>query len=188
MREDIRVLLAATQNAHGLPTLWSVHEEVAVVKSILPPSAILGEPDDDSHDVDIRSVEGTTVSLTDDMKDQQAREERARRKRNLEQRDDKYARDSTVDVVLSQFALADVVHLACHGVTDREDPLHSGFRLADNVIAIRDLMRLRLKKPLLAYLSACETARGLDMLSEEAFHLSSAMLFTGFSSVIGTLW
>jgi hypothetical protein len=76
---------------------------------------------------------------------------------------------------------------ACHGMEDRRDPLHSGFRLADGMINVRKLMRLKLDKPLLAYLGACDTAKGLIM-AEEAFHLCSAMLFTGFRSVVGTMW
>jgi CHAT domain-containing protein len=46
-------------------------------------------------------------------------------------------------------------------------------------------MGLRLPSSVFAFLSACETAKGS---SQQGVHLSTAMLFCGFRSVIGTLW
>jgi CHAT domain-containing protein len=40
----------------------------------------------------------------------------------------------------------------------------------------------------LAFLSACETAMGDDILPEEAVHLAAGMLAIGYRSVIGTMW
>lgn len=49
-------------------------------------------------------------------------------------------------------------------------------------------MELDLSKAFLAVLSACETAKGDSTQPDQAVHLAAAMLFTGFSSVIATLW
>jgi len=39
-----------------------------------------------------------------------------------------------------------------------------------------------------AYLSACHTTVGDEESLDEAIHLASAMQFSGFRSVIGTMW
>jgi CHAT domain-containing protein len=97
-------------------------------------------------------------------------------------------RDNTSREVYSRLSEANIVHLACHGGQDYENPLQSGFSLGNGRITVRDLTGLRLDKAFLAFLSACETAKGLSVLPEEAFHLCAAMLYTGFRSVIGTMW
>jgi CHAT domain-containing protein len=181
------VLLAATKSASGLPTLWNVHEELAVIKSIVPSSAVLDVTHDDRENVDVGKDDDPIADATKDKLTDKERQE-AMRKRDVRTRDrHHYGPDSTVDDILAHLPRADIVHLACHGMEDWRDPLHSGFRLADGMINVRKLMRLKLDKPLLAYLGACDTAKGLIM-AEEAFHLCSAMLFTGFKSVVGTMW
>ncbi|KDN40552.1 hypothetical protein RSAG8_08024, partial [Rhizoctonia solani AG-8 WAC10335] len=40
----------------------------------------------------------------------------------------------------------------------------------------------------LAFLSACQTATGDEMLPDEAIHLASGMLMAGYRSVIATMW
>jgi CHAT domain-containing protein len=97
-------------------------------------------------------------------------------------------RDNTSNEIYAQLPDANIVHFACHGIQDSADPLRSGFSLGDGRITVRDLTGLRLDKAFLAFLSACETAKGLSVLPEEAFHLCATMLYTGFRSVIGTMW
>jgi CHAT domain-containing protein len=50
------------------------------------------------------------------------------------------------------------------------------------------MSKLSLPHAELAYLSACQTATGVDELSEEAVHLTAGMLSAGYCGVIGTLW
>jgi CHAT domain-containing protein len=50
------------------------------------------------------------------------------------------------------------------------------------------LMQLKLPKALFAFLSACETAQGDREQPDQAIHLAAAMLFTGFRSVVATMW
>ncbi|KAF7358015.1 CHAT domain-containing protein [Mycena venus] len=40
----------------------------------------------------------------------------------------------------------------------------------------------------LAFLSACETAKGDKSVPDEALHLAATLLFTGFRGVVATMW
>lgn len=90
--------------------------------------------------------------------------------------------------MLAQLPNTSVLHLACHGQQDTDDPLDSGFCLRDGRLTVADLMHLRLSQPVLAFLSACETAKGDARHPDQAVHLAAAMLFVGFRSVIATMW
>jgi CHAT domain-containing protein len=82
---------------------------------------------------------------------------------------------------------AHVLHLACHG-TQKADPLQSSFQLADGELSIEMIMALNLPHAVLAYLSACQTAKGSHGQPDQSVHLAASMLFCGFRSVIGTMW
>jgi CHAT domain-containing protein len=83
---------------------------------------------------------------------------------------------------------ADIVHLACHGMQDQEDPLNSGFCLGDGKLTVSELMDIKLDHAFLAFLSACETAKGDENQPDQTIHLAAAMLFCGFRSVVATMW
>jgi CHAT domain-containing protein len=83
---------------------------------------------------------------------------------------------------------ASILHLACHGYQDPENPLDSGFVMRDAMLTVSDIMALRLPNALLAFLSACETAKGDEQQPDQAVHLAATMLFAGFKSVVGTMW
>lgn len=100
-----------------------------------------------------------------------------------------YLKGATTVVGASEaIRTANMIHLACHGVQDHEDATKSGFCLGDGRLTISELMKLDIKYGFLAFLSACETARGSDEQPDQAMHLAAAMLFTGFKSVIATMW
>jgi CHAT domain-containing protein len=82
---------------------------------------------------------------------------------------------------------AHVLHLACHGIQDT-DPLNSAIMLHDGQLTIEDIMRLSFPQATLAYLSACQTAKGVENAPDQAVHIAASMLFCGFRSIIGTLW
>jgi CHAT domain-containing protein len=82
---------------------------------------------------------------------------------------------------------AHLFHIASHGV-QQTDPLKSAFLMQDGGFSIHDLMELSLPHSVLAYLSACETAKGDERAPDQAVHLAASMLFCGFRSVIGTMW
>jgi CHAT domain-containing protein len=62
--------------------------------------------------------------------------------------------------LLKRLPEATILHLACHGLQDAQDPLKSGFIMQDSTLTIEELMSLPLPRAFLAFLSACETAKG----------------------------
>jgi len=90
--------------------------------------------------------------------------------------------------VLSRITQANILHLASHGFQHPTDPLQSGFVLRDRMLTISELMALNHPNAFLAFLSACETAKGDEQQPDQAVHLAATMLFAGFRSVIGTMW
>ena len=124
-------------------------------------------------------------------------------------RDDPLSKSNTkrnVDEVAECLTKATVLHLACHGHQDRDDPLNSGFQLEDGRLTISRLISCQTPRAFLAYLSACESASNDLEVPDEALNLAVAMLYagrhllvslipseslqgkTGFKSVIGTMW
>jgi CHAT domain-containing protein len=95
---------------------------------------------------------------------------------------------ATRDKVANRLLDATIVHFACHGQENSMEPLQSGFKLRDKTLTIEDLMKLDMPKAIFAFLSACETAKGNQERPDFNVHLSAAMLFVGFKSIIGTLW
>jgi CHAT domain-containing protein len=89
--------------------------------------------------------------------------------------------------VLLEDSPAHVLHLACHGVQDA-DPLSSALVMQDGRLTIEDMVQLDLPQAVLAYLSACQTAKGDQNAPDQAVHLASSMLFCGFRSVVATMW
>jgi CHAT domain-containing protein len=93
----------------------------------------------------------------------------------------------TVKTVLENVSTAHFLHLACHG-QQHPDPLQSSFALKDGPLTISALMGLNLPNAMLAYLSACETAKGDANQPDQVVHLAASMLFCGFRSVVATMW
>ncbi|EIN12573.1 hypothetical protein PUNSTDRAFT_141242 [Punctularia strigosozonata HHB-11173 SS5] len=93
-----------------------------------------------------------------------------------------------VPTILRELPNATILHLACHGYQDPKNPLASGFLLRDEMLTIAKLMPISLPNAFLAFLSACETAKGDTNQPDQTVHLAAAMLFAGFKSVIATLW
>jgi hypothetical protein len=95
---------------------------------------------------------------------------------------------ATVERVTDRIQSASFVHLACHGIQDQSDALMSGFHLKNGRLTVSRLMELDLDQAWLAYLSACETAKGDDGQPDQVIHLAAAMLFAGFKSIVATMW
>jgi CHAT domain-containing protein len=68
--------------------------------------------------------------------------------------------------LLEKLPEATILHLACHGRQDPENALNSGFIMSDEILTIERLMQFPLPRAFMAFLSACETAKG-DEVSEE---------------------
>jgi CHAT domain-containing protein len=95
---------------------------------------------------------------------------------------------TTIEDTSRVMEAANIVHLACHGIQDANDATQSGFCLGDGRLTIAKLMELKLDNAFLAFLSACETAKGDKKQPDQAMHLAAAMLFSGFKSVVATMW
>ncbi|KAJ7205774.1 CHAT domain-containing protein [Mycena pura] len=103
---------------------------------------------------------------------------------------------ATVKTALNHLRESAIVHFACHGTQDLNQPLDSGLILTDGRLRVLEIMQrpenentLDLKKHMsLAFLSACETAKGDDTLPDEAMHLAATLLFAGFRGVVATMW
>lgn len=80
------------------------------------------------------------------------------------------------------------LHLACHGHSNTENALESGFAMADRMWTVTALMELNLPHAFLAFLSACESAKTAKTQPDQAVHLAATVMFAGFKNVIGTMW
>jgi hypothetical protein len=90
--------------------------------------------------------------------------------------------------VMSAVRDSQIVHLSCHANASFTRPSGGFLRLHDGNLTVLDLARLRLPDAELAFLSACSTAMGGDVLPDEAVHLATAFQLAGYRHVIGTLW
>jgi hypothetical protein len=81
----------------------------------------------------------------------------------------------------------ELVHLACHGEFDADDPLLSRLYLADGPMYGYELLDLRCR-PRLVVLSACETGVGERRSGDELFGLTRPFLGLGTAAVVASLW
>jgi hypothetical protein len=96
----------------------------------------------------------------------------------------------TRDAVLAAIRGRSLVHFACHGTSDWEDPGASQLILYDyhvTPLTVAEISATRLTGGL-AYLSACETGLPSPDLINEAVHVTGAFHLAGFRHVVGTLW
>ncbi|KAJ6516957.1 tetratricopeptide repeat-containing protein [Mycena vulgaris] len=100
------------------------------------------------------------------------------------------ATPATVDGALHHLQESLIVHFACHGTQDLKNPLETGLHLTDGRLKVSELMRGKSQKQSmsLAFLSACETAKGDETVPDEAMHLAATLLFAGFRGVVATMW
>ncbi|KAL4922918.1 CHAT domain-containing protein [Aspergillus aurantiobrunneus] len=102
--------------------------------------------------------------------------------------------------VLEQFGNFDIVHFACHGISDPYDPSQSHLLLRKesqsgpilDKLSVSDIFNTVSKGKVagsIAYLSACSTAQvRASKFTDENLHLATAFQVAGFPSVIGSLW
>ncbi|KAJ7500919.1 CHAT domain-containing protein [Mycena galericulata] len=95
---------------------------------------------------------------------------------------------TTVETALSHLQDSSIVHFACHGIQDLNQPLDSGLRLTDDRLTVSQIMRSPENPNTLNTRSACETAKGDRTRPDEAMHLAATLLFAGFRGVVATMW
>ncbi|KAH9162890.1 CHAT domain-containing protein [Lactarius sanguifluus] len=83
-----------------------------------------------------------------------------------------------------------LVHIACHGVLETGKPFEASFKLyGGERLTLLDIVRSRLPDAEFAFLSCCHTAEITEKsVADEALHLTAAMQYCGFRSVVGTMW
>ncbi|KAH9162883.1 CHAT domain-containing protein [Lactarius sanguifluus] len=81
-------------------------------------------------------------------------------------------------------------HFACHGVLETGKPFDASFKLhGGSRLTLLDIARSRLPDAEFAFLSCCHAAEiTQDSVADEALHLTAAMQYCGFRSVVGTMW
>jgi CHAT domain-containing protein len=81
-------------------------------------------------------------------------------------------------------------HFVCHGKLEEGKPFNALFKLYGGLrLTLLDIVRSRLPIAEFAFLSACHTAEPTEeSITDEALHLTAAMQYCGFRSVVGTMW
>jgi CHAT domain-containing protein len=81
-------------------------------------------------------------------------------------------------------------HFACHGKLEVGKPFNASFKLyGGERLTLLNIVRSRLPTADFAFLSACHTAELTEeSIADEALHLTAAMQYSGFRSVVGTMW
>jgi CHAT domain-containing protein len=97
-------------------------------------------------------------------------------------------REATVTATLQHMNKCNWIHLACHGIQDSARPTNSAFGLIDGPLPLSKIMKQSFAHTELAFLSACQTAKGDNKLPEEAIHLAAGMMMAGYGSVVATMW
>jgi hypothetical protein len=103
--------------------------------------------------------------------------------------------------VLDQLPYYNLLHFACHGISDASDPFNSRLLLkgpdkyygsavpTSKPLSVRDLLTSRSPKADLAYISACSSADNkVGELADEAVHIASGFQLAGFRNVVASLW
>ena len=80
------------------------------------------------------------------------------------------------------------IHLTCHGILDQKHPFVSGFALGDSLLQVEHIICYDLQHAQFVYLSACHTTVGDEESPDEVIHLTAAMQFASFHSVIRMMW
>ncbi|KAH8978832.1 CHAT domain-containing protein [Lactarius akahatsu] len=98
--------------------------------------------------------------------------------------------DATVDAVTGGLEQHPFLHLACHGYLETGRPFDAWFKLrGEGRLTLLDIVRSRLPSAEFAFLSACHSAELTEQsIADEALHLAAAMQYSGFRSVVGTMW
>ena len=81
-------------------------------------------------------------------------------------------------------------HFACHGELEAGKPFDASFKLhGGSRLTLLDIVRSQLPDAEFAFLSCCHTAEiTKESIADEGLHLTAAMQYCGFRSVVGTMW
>jgi CHAT domain-containing protein/tetratricopeptide (TPR) repeat protein len=105
---------------------------------------------------------------------------------------------ATEDFVRREIGNFEVIHIATHGLVNREKPEYSGLALweksdtstpdNDGALQAGEIIRMKLPRARLVVLSACQTMIGRDYHGEGMVGLARAFIASGAPVVISSLW
>ncbi|KAH9162900.1 CHAT domain-containing protein [Lactarius sanguifluus] len=100
------------------------------------------------------------------------------------------SREATPSSVVEGLRNNHFAHFACHGVLETGKPFEASFQLhGDSRLTLLDIVRSRIPDAEFAFLACCHAAEITeDSIADEALHLTAAMQYCGFRSVVGTMW
>ncbi|KAM0803787.1 CHAT domain-containing protein [Usnea florida] len=94
--------------------------------------------------------------------------------------------------VIAHLATSKIAHIACHGETDRLDPMKSRLLFTDHgrkPLDVQTLIATSFQRCQLVYLSACETTLNEDVaLLDEGIHISGGFQMGGVPNAVSTWW
>ncbi|KDQ50413.1 hypothetical protein JAAARDRAFT_42076 [Jaapia argillacea MUCL 33604] len=96
--------------------------------------------------------------------------------------------ESSASQVMAHLPETSIIHLACHGEQQKDNPLESGFFLQEGKLSVAQLMSISVPKAYFAFLSACQSASADRTQPDESVHMAATMMYLGFRSAIGTMW
>ena len=81
-------------------------------------------------------------------------------------------------------------HISCHGELETGKPFDASFKLyGGSRLTLLDIVRSQLPDAEFAFLAACHTAELTEeSIADEGLHLTGAVQYCGFRSVVGTMW
>ena len=98
--------------------------------------------------------------------------------------------DATPTSVIEALRRSSLAHFACHGLLEPGKPFDASFQLhGGERLTLLNIVQSRLPDAEFAFLSCCHAAEITEKsVSDEALHLTAAMQYCGFRSVVGTMW
>ncbi|KAI9462804.1 CHAT domain-containing protein [Lactarius psammicola] len=98
--------------------------------------------------------------------------------------------EATPSSVIEGLRGSHFAHFACHGALETGKPFEASFKLhGGSRLTLLDIVQSRLPDAEFAFLSCCHAAEITEeSIADEALHLTAAMQYCGFRSVVGTMW
>jgi CHAT domain-containing protein len=96
---------------------------------------------------------------------------------------------ATPETVLEGLRDHRFAHFVCHGLLETGKPFDAALELHNGYLTLLSIVRSQLPAAEFAFLAACHTAELTEgSVADEGLHLSAALQYCGFRSVVGTMW
>ncbi len=134
-----------------------------------------------------RPARRAVVFAVDDPSIPFARHEAAEVSRRLPAAQMRLGAQATLESLRRDTGECDLLHLACHGLFRRDNPLFSALKLHDGWLTAGDVLQLKLSGAFVT-LSACESGRSQVIGGDELLGLPYAFLGAGAQGLLVSLW